>query len=316
MTPAPYNSLPGDKLPLARAFWLRTEDGVRLRAGHWQAEPRIGTVLLFNGRTEFLEKYEEVATDLNSAGYDVLSLDWRGQGLSDRLLKDPRPSHVARFADYQRDVVELIIAAQELNLPKPWHLLAHSMGGALGLAALADGLPVATAVFTAPMWGINLHGLPLWVAKALAKGADKLGFGAHPAILSGGYECFILKENYTANPLTQDGLRWCRLLAQTVQWPEIALGGATYHWVGEALEECARLMELPAPEVPTLVAFSPTDPIISPAAIRARVASWPGVEAMELEGCRHEPMIERNLWRTPFLEAAVAHFDKAIPAAT
>ena len=96
---------------------------------------RRGSVLLFPGRTEYVEKYAPVAHRLMAEGYDVLSIDWRGQGMSDRLQPNPRPGHIRDFADYQHDVVEMIVAAEQLDLPRPWHLLAHPMGGCIGLAA-------------------------------------------------------------------------------------------------------------------------------------------------------------------------------------
>lgn len=127
----------------------------------------------------------------------MLALDWRGQGMSDRLQDNTCPGHIGHFADYQRDVVELVVAAQELDLPRPWHLLAHSMGGAIGLAALQGGLPVASVVFSAPMWGINLRGIPEPVALAMAAGLSRLGRGGHPAPRSG-----VRKALYCSTPST------------------------------------------------------------------------------------------------------------------
>ncbi|WP_415635670.1 alpha/beta hydrolase, partial [Paracoccus aminovorans] len=247
MTPAPFNTLPGDPLPMARAFWLRAEDGVRLRAGHWAAGGASGTVLLFPGRTEYLEKYAEVAADLNAAGLDVLALDWRGQGMSDRLQDNVRPGHIGSFLDYQRDVVEMVVAAQDLDLPRPWHLLAHSMGGAIGLAALDGGLPVASAVFSSPMWGIDLHGIPEALALALATAMARLGRGGHPAPRSGGEESFVLLDPFRDNLLTHDGRRWGRLVAEAAAWRDISIGGASNDWLREAILECRRLATLPAP---------------------------------------------------------------------
>ena len=69
---------------------LRTRDDIGIRYGVWsgcQSELR-GTVLLLNGRKEYLEKYHETICDLNDRGFAVVSFDWRGQGLSDRLLPD------------------------------------------------------------------------------------------------------------------------------------------------------------------------------------------------------------------------------------
>jgi lysophospholipase len=64
---------------------------------------------------------------------------------------------VDRFSDYQRDVQTLLAAAKSLDLPKPYFLLAHSMGGCIGLRALLQGLPVQAVSFSAPMWGILFH---------------------------------------------------------------------------------------------------------------------------------------------------------------
>ena len=65
-------------------------DGTRLRIGHWPAASASRRVILCHGRTEFLEKYREVIGELNNRGCDVWSMDWRGQGLSDRMLVNPQ----------------------------------------------------------------------------------------------------------------------------------------------------------------------------------------------------------------------------------
>lgn len=310
MTPAPFHTLPGDTLPPARTFWLRAEDGVRLRAAHWPGDG-AGTVLLFPGRTEYVEKYAQTAADLNAAGYDVIAMDWRGQGMSDRLIDDIRPGHVERFTDYQRDVIEMVVAAQDLNLPQPWHLLAHSMGGAIGLAALADGLPVRSAVFSAPMWGLALSPLLTGVARLLARIAISTGRAHSAAIGSGGYAPFVLKSAFADNLLTGDGSRWGRFVAEAVAWPDLAIGGVTNHWLREALTECDRLADLPSPPLPMLVALGGLEKIVSPQAIRSRVAAWPGARLMELPDSHHEPMMERDVIRDAFLAAAVLHFQDA-----
>ena len=86
MQQAPFHQLPDDRSQPARAFWAQAGDGVRLRMAHWPADAARGSVLLFPGRTEYVEKYAPVAAWLNAAGLSVLSLDWRGQGASARLL--------------------------------------------------------------------------------------------------------------------------------------------------------------------------------------------------------------------------------------
>ena len=116
-----------------RAFWLRAGDGTRLRAMVWNADDTgiaqvRGTVFLFGGRTEFAEKYFETIRDLIARGFAVATLDWRGQGLSQRALPDPRKGHVSDFACFDDDIGTFMAEVAPL-MPRPWIGLAHSMGG-------------------------------------------------------------------------------------------------------------------------------------------------------------------------------------------
>ncbi|MTH63402.1 alpha/beta fold hydrolase [Paracoccus shanxieyensis] len=311
MRPAPFHRLPDDPASIARPFWLRAEDGVKLRGAHWTTGGAAGSVLLFPGRTEYVEKYDEVATQLATEGYDVIALDWRGQGMSDRLLSDPRPGHVGRFRDYQLDVLELVVAAQERALPQPWHLLAHSMGGAIGLTALQDGLPVVSAVFSAPMFGLALSPALRRLAGILSGGAQSIGLGSRAAIGSGGYEPLVLKTGFHDNLLTCDALRWGRMIREADAWPDLSIGGVTNHWLREALSECDRLAATDLPAIPTLITLGGDERIVSGAAIRQRIADWPGAQLLELAGARHEAMMERDDIRDHFMTAAIAHFQAA-----
>ncbi len=313
LTPAPFNTLPGDQIPRAQAFWLQTEDDIRLRAAHWPAaRDTQGTVLLFQGRAEYLEKYNSVALELNEAGFDVLSLDWRGQGLSDRLQPLTRLSHIHDFADYQRDVLEMVIAAGDLDLPQPWHLLAHSMGGMIGYRSLLADLPVASAVFSAPMWGINFGFYPKPLVRLWAKSGPLLGRGEKQCPGSGRARNFVLRTSLAQNPLTADGIRWGRLIAEADNWPELTLGGVSYDWLVAALRECDHIRSLPPPAQPCLIGVSPQDRVISNRAISARLQGWQDGELLELVGSRHEPMIERAPIRRLFINSLIRHFRSVV----
>ena len=69
-----------------RAYWVLADDSVRLRVAHWPTEKSSkGTVFLFQGRTENIEKYGRTVEYLHRAGYTAFAVDWRGQGLSDKV---------------------------------------------------------------------------------------------------------------------------------------------------------------------------------------------------------------------------------------
>ena len=63
----------------ATAGVLKSPSGMRLRFARWEATrpPRRGTVCVFHGRGEFIEKYFEVVADLRRRGFAVATMDWR-----------------------------------------------------------------------------------------------------------------------------------------------------------------------------------------------------------------------------------------------
>jgi len=292
-----------------QAFWLVAADGVRLRAGLWRAaSAEKGTVLLFPGRTEYIEKYGPAAGELAARGYATLCVDWRGQGLADRLLPDPLPGHVLDFADYQKDVAALLAFAEGQALPRPWHLLAHSMGGAIGLRALLNGLPVASAAFSAPMWGIAI---PAWkrpVARIVTTLACALGRAAAYAPENGPVP-YVQEAPFTGNMLTSDPEGYSFQQGHLAAVPGLALAGPTMLWLKLALAECRALARMPAPALPALATLGSHERIVDPAAIRARMARWPGARLLEIEGGEHEVMMETPPRRAAFYAAATALFD-------
>lgn len=176
MPAAPFFADLADGPDGGHALWLTAGDGVRLRVAVWPQGSK-GTVLILTGRTESVEKYGRTAAELARRGYASLAIDWRGQGLSDRLTAMPMAGHVARFSDYQRDLVAVRVALDTLHLPQPLFLLAHSMGGTIALRALIDGFPVQAAAFTGPMWGIHIAPTLRPLAWAIATGARAAGRG-------------------------------------------------------------------------------------------------------------------------------------------
>jgi lysophospholipase len=307
MEAAPFFGDVADAAPDACAFWTRAPDGVRLRLAELGRGTR-GTVLLFPGRTECVEKYGPTGRALAARGYGTLAIDWQGQGLSDRFLPDPETGHVERFDDYQRDVGAMLDAAQARDLPRPWHLLAHSMGGAIGLRALLSGLPVASAVFTGPMWDIALPPLlrpAAWTLTTLARPLRQ-GHRVPPTVPRGVY---LLEAPFEGNLLTTDRDTYAWMQAQLRAHPELGLGGPSLAWLGAALDEIRALARAPSPDLPCLCVCGENERIVDLAAIRARMARWPKGRLVIEPGAEHEVLMERAEIRTRTLDGAVALFD-------
>jgi len=140
--------------PRLKTYYIERE-GVRLRVMLATAvtdTPR-GSIIFSPGRTEFIEKYFETTTDLIERGFNVLMVDPRGQGLSDRLLEDRLKSYIPDFQLYADD---LAFAAEEFAplLPKPHIAMGHSMGGTIVLQSILSGaLSPNVVICSAPMLG-------------------------------------------------------------------------------------------------------------------------------------------------------------------
>ena len=294
------------------AVWLRAADGVRLRAAHWPGGPR-GTVVLLPGRTEYIEKYGRAAADLRARGWGTVTLDWRGQGLADRLLSDTMTGHVGQFLDYQRDLQAVLDWVAARGLPGPLVLMAHSMGGAIGLRTLLGPHPFAAAVFSAPMWGIRI---PVWHRPAAAV-VSRL---ARPLRMQHRYAPTTSNRSYVAsvpfegNLLTGDREMWDWMRAQVQGVAEFALGGPSIGWLRTALDECAALARLPAPRLPADVALGTLERIVEPGPIRHRLATWPGAQLDLMPGVRHEVMMEGAPIRRRFFDRACQLFDDSTGA--
>ncbi len=213
-------------------------DGLRLRFVHARPAGARATVVHLHGRGEFVEKYRETVGDLIGRRFAYASFEWRGQGLSDRLLPAREPGHVDDFAAYLRDLEVAVRRVAEIGLPRPWVMLAHSMGGQVGLRHLHDRPGRFTAaVMTAPMWGLPLRGLPVWAAQAIAGSAVRLGgagrYGPGQRALD------AARCAFEGNPLTGCPERYARWQALLTERPELALGGVTYGWLAAALRSIA-----------------------------------------------------------------------------
>ncbi|NCQ24112.1 MAG: alpha/beta hydrolase [Roseovarius sp.] len=296
------------------AWWLTSADGVRLRLGAWNREGPNGTVLLFPGRTEYIEKYGRAAGNLAACGYATLVIDWRGQGLSDRMTGDPMSGHVHQFRDYQIDVTTMADAARRLDLPRPWHLLAHSMGGGIGLRAVMQGLDVQSCAFSSPMWGIQMAQALRPIAWSMSWGSRQLGM-SHLYTPGTTAEHYVLAEPFATNKLTNDREMYDYMARQLTAHPELGLGGPSLRWLYEALRETLDLSCRPSPSLPCLTILGSDEQIVDVPRVRDRMAHWPSGHLEIVEGGRHETLMDTPETRARLFRMLCAFFGQSAQAA-
>lgn len=218
----PSNPVPEDVV----SGTIKTPDGAELRFARW-APPanRKGTVCVFTGRSEQIEKYFETVRDLRDRGFAVAMIDWRGQGHSSRRLRDPRKGYVRDFSDFEVDVEAFVQQVVLPDCPPPFFALAHSMGGTVMLRVAHAGKRwFDRMVLSAPM--IDLPGrttsLPV---RALLKTMRLLGQGGR--YVPGGSDRLTGLDPFINNPVTSDPVRYARNAAITEEDPTLGLASPT-----------------------------------------------------------------------------------------
>ena len=301
LSPAPFfEDMAGGPVGGA-AWWCATVDDVRIRVGFWPCEAAKGTVILFPGRTEYIEKYGRTAAALSSRGYATLAIDWRGQGLADRLIEDRRVGHVIEFTDYQHDVAAALDVARELGAPEPWFLLGHSMGGGIGLRSALEGMPVAACAFTGPMWGIAMAPAVRPFGMLLPRVAALLGMGTRLAP-STRYEPYVLLSPFQDNTLTTDEDMYRMMQTQLATEPGLSLGGPSMIWLRESLQECRYLSRQASPDIPCVTFVGGNERIIDTSAVHDRMNRWDGGELQVIPGAQHEVLMEKPAIRNRVLD--------------
>ncbi len=305
----PQNPLP----PGAQLCVLTAVDGASLRMARFLAQkPPCGTVALFQGRAEFIEKYFETISDLQRRGFETVTLDWRGQGGSARELANPRKGHVEDFAQYQTDLAAFLTEMTRLDCPKPWFALAHSMGGAILMEyAHSGGEAFSRLVVTAPM--IEIYGLRFpGAARLLAETLDMLGLGG--MYIPGGRDASLVEMPFIGNKLTSDPRRLARNAEPLKTAPELGVGDPTVGWTNAAFRQMRRF-EIPDYSrrwrIPTLLVASSRDQIVSTPAIERFARRLDIASLITIPGSRHEILMERDDLRELFFSA----FDAFIPGA-
>ncbi len=308
---APFYADVADAPDGAEAFWLTASDGVRLRAVVWRGGRR-GTAIVFPGRTEFAEKYGRMVGELVARGLAVVVIDWRGQGLSDRHPTNPMLGHVEDFRVYQRDVGALMELEAALDLPSPRYLVAHSMGGCIGLRTLLERAEFCGAIFSAPMWHLQMKAATRELTAKMTRLANVMGLGARlmPGTTS---RPTAVAVGFPGNVLTSDAetFAWC--LNQITVHPDLALGGPSIQWTYAALEEVARLYVAPLPRIPMMVFLGTEETVVSTSVIRSQLKQMAEGEVVELRGARHEIFMENPRIRAEVMRRIDGFLD-TVPA--
>lgn len=289
-------------------------DGVTTRFARWRGTGRrpLGTICLLQGLAEGIEKYFEVVVDLRRRGFAVATFDWRGQGGSDRRLRDRSKAHVDSFAEYDRDLEAFFQQVVLPDCPPPYFGLAHSLGGLVALSAAAKGRARFTRmVLVSPLIDFGAALRPAEpVARRLAPFMTAIGFGEMR--VPGQQQVTLANLAFEDNPLTGDPARFARNQNLARALPQLFVGVPTFGWFHAAFQALADARDPDFARsigVPALMVGGALDRVTSVTAMERFVSLTRAGGKTVLAGGRHELMMERD----PVREQFFAAFDAFVP---
>src|SRR6476620_3394623 len=224
-------SIPANPVPDgATVGTVKTSDGAVLRFARFDPPAgRKGTLVVLQGRAEFIEKYFEVVHDARARGFAVALLDWRGQGLSERGLANPRKGHVYDFTEYDRDLEAFVKEIVLPDCPAPYYALGHSMGAAVLIRSVQHGRRwFDRIVLSAPMIKL-VRAAGTRYARGTARFLRLVGMGSRYVPGGGGTPINTLP--FAGNRLTSDPVRYARTAAIIEADAALAIGSPTVAWV-------------------------------------------------------------------------------------
>jgi len=293
-------------------------DGWPLRRLDWPAAatPPRGTLLFLGGRGDVFEKYLEALHHWRGRGWNIESMDWRGQGGSGRLGPDPRVGHAEDFGLWVADLADRFAVLRK-ERPGPHVIVAHSMGGHLVLRALIETRIAPDAVvFSAPMFGLQSAPFSPGIAARVAGFMTRIGPPGRAAWKS---------NERPARPgasrrafLTHSDERYDDELWWKAEQPELALGPPSWRWLELAYRstlETFRPGALEGVATPILLLCADNDKLVSPAAIVEAARRLPHARLVRFGAeAAHELFREADPVRLRALAATDAFLDETAPA--
>ena len=306
---APLMGVPGATPPPGgKGEWFRGAGGLRLRAAFWSpstlvaAQP-LGTVVVSPGRTEPIEKYYEIIGNFLARGWCVLAHDWRGQGLSARLLPDRLKGH-ARAVEEFLDDYDRLLDTFEAQAPKPWIMVGHSMGGALNLLSLQAGESrFVGALLSSPMLRIKTGKRAMWSVKLAVRWNLRHGRAAD-YVLGDADDPF--DHTFEKDALTSDAARYDQWRQQLYACPHLAVGGPTWGWLAFGLDAGERALKsgaLKSVRIPVCVVQAGEDDRVWKQSNAWAVKRMSRGRYVEVPDALHEVIMETDDKRAVFLNA-------------
>jgi lysophospholipase len=303
----PSTLQPRFKIPENWQWGYMQRDGYTLRYG-WgmPSQAPEGAIVILPGLSEYCEKYFETAREALARNFSVLVIDWRGQGASSRYLKNPHKRHSQGFDKDATDLLALIKECPATHNQDNLFMLAHSMGGNIGLQILINNPDLFKgAGFSAPLIGLHaLQNMPPSMASGL--------INALAGIMSKAYA--PMGGDWLPEPrdigghlvFSNDSERAAIHNAWMIENPSLQVGHVTYQWLCDAHAACqfvSAKIKQGELKASCVIASAGHETFVSNQAILKAAEHCKSIQHIHIKEARHEIFMETNSVRSQLIDS-------------
>ena len=261
------------------------------------------TIVIFPGFTEFCEKYSAEVLCFHERGYNVLIIDWPGQGQSGHFGWHTLAVHCDDF-DYHLGALDAVVEKAGLN-DHELILFGHSMGGHLALRyAATRPFDFRAIILTAPMMAPPV--MPVWLIRVTSYLLSNIGFARmhlpfHQVLSLDDVRHYRIENSLTRNPKGYEN--------QFIWFddaPELRRSGPSVGWVNAAYKSCAlytlNSYWLATLNLPVLAFVASDERVVFAPATEFGLSHIKNLKRVDFIGARHEllhelPKVTSQLWR-------------------
>lgn len=294
--------------------WHRftNEDGAHLRYGSSRtAMSPWGTIVLLPGFQAPIEDFFETARDYQARGFDVWSIDFRGQGGSDRWPGNPQKAYTKGLDIDARDLAQFIRKTVRPEARGPVFIVAQSLGGHIALRAVHDHTDLARAlVLSSPAISFKAESLSQklqpWLLRAVARAAVLFGFGDAYALHGGDWE-FFPGAGGPADVARDDTARALASEAWLLKNPALREGGMTWALVDERFRSSALELSVGWMQdivAPVLIGTARSDALTDVSVTVASCRAMKQCQLLVFPHAKHALFGDSDVTRAPFIEAS------------
>ena len=214
-------------------------DGAYLRYDYRPAANGVtplSTLILLQGRSSYIEKFEDTLQWLTEAGHEVWIFDWRGSGGSSReIATNPQKVYIDSYDTYIKDLDYMLTHVIKTTPNRPIILFGISLGGHIGLRYIEEHpTTVQGAFLISSMLSIHTKPYPLWLGRWMVTLASHLGLKKSYVVGYGDYNVqFKIDPKKIA---TTDIENYKKQLETNLKNMVLVTSGPTYGWVYETFK--------------------------------------------------------------------------------